>query len=329
MKAMLVTAYGPDTTFEERDVPRPEAAAGQVLVRIAATSVNTVDTKICAAGEDMPLSPALPAILGMDFAGTIEAVGDAVEGFAVGDEVYGCAGGLPGLPGTLAEYIAADARLVAHKPATLSMREAAAVPLVGITAAEGLERAAVRAGQKVLIHGGTGGVGHVAVQLAVQRGAEVYATGGSDAALSAIEAMGATGINYRDTEVADYVERYTGGRGFDVVFDTVGDRNMLNSFAAAALNGQVVTTTTMLKLDLLEAHLKGLSIHVVFMLIPMLHDHGREEHHRILTELARSTDAGAYRPLMDKSAFTVTDVAAAHAHLASGQAMGKIVLAGF
>lgn len=329
MKAMLLSQYGPTPQFALADVPKPAPEPGQVLVRIAASSVNTVDTKICAAGKALPLSPDLPAILGMDFAGTVEAVGPGVEHFQPGDEVYGCAGGLADLPGSLAEYIAADARLIAHKPASLSMREAAAIPLVGITAYEGLQRAGIRAGQRVLIHGGSGGVGHVAVQLAVNAGAIVHATGGNEKALAAIKAMGATAINYRTEQVADYVERYTDGKGFDVVYDTVGDANMLKSFEAAALNGQVVTTTSILELDLTLAHLKGLTMHVVFMLIPMLHNHDRQAHQNILADIAGIADAGAYTPLLDSSAFSVTQVAQAHEHLLSGQAMGKIVLEGF
>ncbi|KAJ9460442.1 2-methylene-furan-3-one reductase [Diplonema papillatum] len=121
---------------------------------------------IRAKGPDLPLSPALPAVLGMDFAGTIEAVGEGVVAFAVGDEVYGCAGGLADLQGALAEYMLADAKLIARKPKSVSMREAAALPLVGITAFEGLQRAGTKKGQKLLVHGGVGGVGHVAVQLA-------------------------------------------------------------------------------------------------------------------------------------------------------------------
>ncbi|MGB1556494.1 MAG: zinc-dependent alcohol dehydrogenase family protein [Oceanococcaceae bacterium] len=329
MKAMVLTQYGPDAQFELRELEQPQPAAGQVLIRIAATSVNTVDTKICAAGKALPLSPDLPAVLGMDFAGTVEKVGAEVQGFQPGDAVYGCAGGLADLPGTLAEFISADARLIAHKPSTLSMREAAAIPLVGITAQEGLDRARVAAGQRVLIHGGSGGVGHVAVQLAVHRGAQVFATGGSEKALQAIQAMGATPINYRSSTVADYVTEHTGGAGFDVVYDTVGDSNLLQSFEAAALNSQVVSTTTMLDLDLTLAHLKGLSLHVVFMLIPMLHNHDRQAHQDILQALAEISDAGAYKPLLDPSDFHITEVAQAHQHLLSGQAMGKIVLKGF
>ncbi|MEO0580173.1 MAG: alcohol dehydrogenase catalytic domain-containing protein, partial [Pseudomonadota bacterium] len=172
MKAMILNEYGDNAVFQPVDVPQPDVRAGHVLVRVAATSVNTVDTMIRQLGqENLPLSPDLPAVLGMDFAGTVEAVGEGVSAFEPGDEVYGCAGGLGDLPGALADYMLADARLVARKPKTLSMREAAALPLVGITAFEGLQRANVRAGQKVLVHGGAGGVGHVALQLAKHAGA--------------------------------------------------------------------------------------------------------------------------------------------------------------
>lgn len=121
MKAMLIHEFGGPEVFEPAELPKPQAAPSQVLMRVAATSVNTVDTMIRQMGPALPLSPATPALLGMDFAGRVEAVGEGVTGFAVGDEVYGCAGGL-------AEYMAADARLIAHKPTSLSMAEAAALP---------------------------------------------------------------------------------------------------------------------------------------------------------------------------------------------------------
>lgn len=326
MRAMVLNEYGPTAAFQSADVADPVAGPGQLLVRIAASSVNTVDTMIRTMGKELPLSPDTPAILGMDFAGTVEAVGEGVEGFAEGDEVYGCAGGLADLPGTLAELIAADARLVAKKPKSLTMREAAALPLVGITAYEGLQRAGVRAGQKVLVHGGSGGVGHVALQLAVHMGAEVYSTGGGAPQLALIEELGATPINYREEAVDDYVAAHTAGAGFDVVFDSVGGANMANSFQAAALNGQVASTVALCELDLSVAHFKGLSLHVVFMLIPMLHDVGRAVHGEILAELARIVDAGGLRPVLDATEYSLDQVGEAHARLASGKAMGKVIV---
>ena len=326
MKAMIVNAYGDSDVFEASDIEKPEVKPGHVLVKVAATSVNTVDTMIRSMGKDLPLSPELPAVLGMDFAGTVEAIGEGVTAFSVGDDVYGCAGGLADLQGTLAEYMLADEKLIAHKPKSFSMREAAALPLVGITAYEGLTRANVGEGQKVLVHGGAGGVGHIAVQLANYMGADVYATIGRDEHEALIERLGATSINYRNDSVTDYVAQYTDGKGFDVVFDSVGGANMLNSFEAAALNGHVATTVSMLELDLNLAHFKGLSIHVVFMLIPMLHGFKREAHGKILEELAKIADTGHLKTILDEAEFGLEQVSQAHDRLASGQATGKVVV---
>ena len=151
----------------------------------------------------------------------------------------------------------------------------------------------------MLVHGGSGGVGHVALQLAKYFGADVYSTGGGEAQLKLIESLAGKGINYRSEPVADYVERYTNGNGFDVVFDSVGGENMINSFEAAALNGHVATTVSMLEIDLTTAHFKGLSLHVVFMLIPMLHNHKREQHGEILAALANIVDEGELKPVLD------------------------------
>ena len=326
MKAMVINAYGGTEVFEQADVAQPEVSAGHVLVKVAATSVNTVDTMIRQMGKELPLSPDLPAILGMDFAGTVEAVGEGVSKFSVGDEVYGCAGGLADLQGTLAEYMLADADLVAHKPESISMKQAAALPLVGITAYEGLTRAGVKAGQKVLVHGGSGGVGHVALQIARYLGAQVYSTGGGEVQTNLIEKLGATSINYRTETVADYVNQHTNGKGFDVVFDSVGGANMLNSFEAATLNGQVASTVSLVEMDLSTAHFKGLSLHVVFMLIPMLHNHKRAEHGAILEKLAKMVDDGGIQVVLDELPFTLQQVGQAHDRLASGKALGKVVV---
>lgn len=327
MKAMIIKEFGNSDVFERADMPTPTVEAGHVLVKVAATSINTVDMMIREMGADLaPLSPALPGVLGMDFAGTVTAVGEGVTQFSEGDEVYGCAGGLADLQGALAEYMAVDVRLIAHKAKNLSMREAAAIPLVGITAFEGLKRAQVSKDQKVLVHGGSGGVGHIAVQLAKHFGAEVYATGGGDEQIDLIETLGAKGINYKTETVSDYVNKHTDDKGFDVVFDSVGGDNMANSFEAAALNGQVASTVAMVNLDLTTAHFKGLSLHVVFMLIPMLHNHNRAVHGEILQQLTNIAEAGDLRPIIDQQSFSLEEVGKAHDRLASGQARGKVVV---
>jgi len=332
MKAMIVKSFGSEDVFEAAEVTKPQVTPGHVLVKVAATSVNTVDTMIRAMGDDLPIAPALPAVLGMDFAGTVDAIGEGVSQFSVGDEVYGCAGGLADLQGTLAQYMVADTQLIAHKPKNLSMREAAALPLVAITAYEGLIRANIESSnsdasaKKVLVHGGSGGVGHIALQLANYFGAEVYSTGGGDQQLAFITQLGATGINYKTESVADYVATHTDGVGFDIVFDSVGGANMANSFEAAALNGQVASTVAMVDLDLTTAHFKGLSLHVVFMLIPMLHNHKRAQHADILTKITKIVEAGGLTPVLDETRYTLEQIGEAHARLSSGQAMGKVVV---
>ena len=323
---MIINEYGGPEVFKLAEIEKPTIKSNHVLVNIKATSVNTVDTMIRQMGSELPISPATPAVLGMDFAGVVEEVGAGVTEYKVGDEVFGCAGGLADLPGTLAEYIVADQRLIAIKPKNLTMEQAAALPLVGITAYEGLVRSGVKAGQQVLVHGGSGGVGHIALQLAKYFGAKVYSTGGGQPQLDLINELGATAINYKSESVSDYVEKYTNGKGFDVVFDSVGGENMANSFEAAALNGQIASTVALVNMDLSIAHFEGLSLHVVFMLIPMLHDTKREEHGYILKQIAKIVEAGELKPVLDNESFLLAQTTNAHQRLSSGKAMGKVII---
>lgn len=326
MKVQIIRENGGAEVFEAADIDRPVAGRGQVLVKIAASSVNTADLMARAMGPVVNFIPTPPAVLGMDFAGTVEAVGEGVEGYAIGDAVFGCAGGVAHHQGTLAEYLAADARLIAHAPKTLGLVEAAALPLVSITAFEALfDRMGLSVGQKVLIHGGAGGVGHVAVQLAVSAGAAVYATDHGEARLAAIAEMGATAIDYKAETVEDYVARYTDGAGFDLVFDTVGGPNIPASLAAVKLNGQVATTVSIGEIDMTMAHLKGATLHVIYMLIPLVHGHGAARHGEILSTLAGLVDAGKVKPMVD-SVFPLAAAADAHRKLESKTAMGKVVV---
>ena len=326
MKAMVLNEYGENATFTSQNVEKPTLKDGEVLIKISASSINTVDTMIKNMGKDLPFSPENPAILGMDLAGTIEEVGVGVTEFSVGDDVYGCVGGLANLQGTLADYIAADSKLIARKAKNLTMKEAASLPLVGITAYEGLIRANIKSGQKVLVHGGTGGVGHVAVQLAKHFGADVYTTISSEKQAEIVKSYGAKSINYKSESVEDYVKKHTNGAGFDVVYDTVGGENMLKSFEAAALNGQVATTVSLCEIDLSTMHFKGLSLHVVFMLIPMLHNFKREQHGEILRNITKIAEAGDLKPLLDEQQFSIENVGEAYARLESGNAIGKVVV---
>jgi NADPH:quinone reductase len=327
MKAFVIENFGAPDSFHLADLSKPELLPNHVLIKVAATSVNPVDTKI-RRGLIPNITPDFPAVLHGDVAGVIEAVGSNVDGFKVGDEIYGCAGGVKGTGGALAEYMLADSNLIAHKPKSLTMAEAAALPLVSITAWEGLiDRVQVQAGQKVLVYGGTGGVGHLGVQLAKWAGAEVYATVSSPAKAAIAVSLGAdVAINYHDTAVEEFVAQYTDGQGFDLVFDTVGNNNLQNAFQAVKLNGTVVSTVSTSQQDLSLMHAKGLTLHLVYMLLPMLSGINRANHGKILAQLAQLVDQGQVRPLLDDQTFTFSEVAAAHAHLESGQAIGKIVL---
>ncbi|MGE4441571.1 MAG: zinc-dependent alcohol dehydrogenase family protein [Desulfomicrobium sp.] len=325
MKAQLLQTYGNTPDFRLAEVDVPAVKPGHVLVRVAASSVNPIDIKI--RKMKPAFAPALPAILGMDMAGTIEAVGAGVNGLRPGDEVFGCAGGLADMPGALAEYMLADARLLALKPGNLTMAQAAALPLVTITAWDALfDRARIKAGQFVLIHAGTGGVGHVAVQLAKSCGARVATTVSTADKAKLARSLGADEIiNYREEKPEDYVARLTGGRGFDVVFDTVGGANLDASFLAAAQDGAVVSTNTRSTHDLSPLHAKALTLSVVFMLLPLVTGQGRERHGEIMARAAALAQDGRLGPHVDRI-FSLEDIAKAHEFLDGGRAVGKVVI---
>lgn len=329
MKAIVINATGGPDVFEDADVAAPVVRAGHVLIDVKATSVNPVDTKIRQGGvgrDDMEY----PAILHFDVAGVVRAVGEGVTKFKPGDDVYGCAGGVAGIPGALADQMLADADLVALKPKALSFGDAAAMPLVGITAWEAMaDRADILPRDQVLVHGGTGGVGHMAVQLAKIRGARVSTTVSTPEKAAIVQDLGADNvIFYRDEEPEAYTERLTGGRGFDVVFDTLGGQVLQNSLKAAKLKGHVVTIIGNDQYDLTDMHFKGLKLDLVFMPIQLIHNVDRDHHGDILGRLAELADAGQLKPLVDAERFdfTAEGVRAAHARLESGKAMGKVVI---
>jgi len=329
MRAHVVESFGDPDSFVERELDRPDPGPNEALVAVEATSVNPVDYKVRRAGK--PLAPDPPAVLHGDLAGTVVATGPGVESVDVGDEVYGCVGGVNGTTGTLAEYAVADAASLARKPPSLSMREAAALPLVTITAWEGLhDRVGVSAGDSVLVHGGAGGVGHVAVQLAARAGATVTATASTKRKREQSRTLGATNaVDYRQP-VDEYVSEHAPG-GFDVVFDSVGSAadNLETSFAAAGLNGDVVTTMSRGEHDLTDVHTKGLSLHTVYMLIPLLHDRqeGKARHGEILRRAAAMVESGKLEPLLDDERFGFDEPAAAHRRAESGDCIGKVTLA--
>ncbi|WP_315810857.1 MULTISPECIES: zinc-dependent alcohol dehydrogenase family protein [unclassified Bradyrhizobium] len=312
-----------DGPFRIAEVPRPSPGPGEVLVRVAASGLNPLDLKI-RAGKAAHARHPLPAVLGIDLAGTVERVGSGVTGFKAGDEVYGMTGGVGGIQGSLAEFAAVDARLIAHKPTRLGMREAAALPLITITAWEGLvDRAAISRGQTVLVQGG-GGVGRVAAQLARARGAEVFVVASAERRAE-LSALGVTPIDRHTTSVDQYVREYAAGRGFDVVYDTAGGAALDASFHAVARFGHVVSALGWGSHALAPLSFKAASYSGVFTLLPLLTGEGREHHGFILAQAAKLADAGHLAPRMDERRFSRSEVDAAYAALAGG-ATGKIVV---
>mgnify|MGYP005636862865 FL=1 len=326
MKAIILPEHGGPELFRIEECPKPEIKSGHVLIRVAASSVNPVDFKI--RQGLIPIGPELPGILHGDMSGTVEEIGEGVEGFTEGDEVYGCIGGFKDLPGVLADYALADARLLARKPTNLSMIEAAALPLVTITAWNALmDRAKVSEGQRVLVHAAAGGVGHVALQIAKAAGAEVHVTASSEDKIALGKELGAdVGINYKEATVEEYVATQTNGEGYDIVFDTVGTTRLDDSFQAAKIGGTVVSIAARSTHDLTHVHVRALTLHVVFMLLPLARNIGREHHGAILRQTTQLVETGKLRPHLHTEVFPFERVGDAHALLESGGTLGKIVL---
>ena len=314
---------GANLPLRVTEIPRPVPGAGQVLVKVAASGVNPLDTKIHK-GEAAHARQPAPAVLGLDMAGTVAAVGDGVTWFRPGDAVYGMTGGVGGVQGSLAEFVAVDARLLAHKPTSLGMREAAALPLVFITAWEGLvDRAAVKAGQRVLVQG-AGGVGHIVVQLARAFGAEVFAVD-SAAKRDFLVGLGATPID-RAMTAEQYVARCSDGRGFDIIYDTVGGAALDASFTAVRRFGHVVSALGWGTHALAPLSFRAATYSGVFTLLPLLTGEGREHHGEILAHAAELVDTGKIATRIDPRRFTLETVGEAYQAIEAGSSNGKVVV---
>ena len=314
----------PNGPFCPLDVPEPKPASGQVLIRVLASGINPLDVKIRAGAAAHAKQP-LPAVLGLDLSGVVVAAGAGVTAWREGDEVFGTVGGVGGLPGTLAEFIVADATLLAPKPKALTMRQAAALPLATITAWEGLvDHADVRREQSVLVHAGAGGVGYAAVQIALARGARVFSTV-SDSKRAVVEELGAIAVDRHGLTI-DYVAKHTGGEGFDVVYDTVGGSVLDASFEAVKhYTGRVVSCLGWGSHSLAPLSARAASYSGVFTLLPLLTGLGRARHGQILREAAVLAENGQLKPLLAATRFGREDIASAFEYVAEGRG-GKVVV---
>ncbi len=326
MKAMVIRSFGGPEVFELADMSVPAVKPGHVLVKVVASSLNPVETKI-RSGAAAGISPQFPAILNGDFSGIIVEAGPGCDTWRVGDEVFGCAGGVDQIQGALAEYMLVDCRLIARKPANITHQTAALYPLAVITAWESvMENGFAVAGDKVLVHGATGGVGHLAVQLLKLQGATVYGSVTSAAKAAIAGKYGTDEVIIMPEDPAVYTERFTGNRGFDAVFDTVGGLHLLESFEATRPEGKICTISARTTLDISKMHSKALTLRVVYMLLPLLNDHGRERHGQILNRVARLIESEKLHVLQADRVFGFSEIADAHRCFAARRGVGKTAL---
>jgi NADPH:quinone reductase len=313
MRAVVLPRFGGIEVLEVRDVPRPEAGPGQLLVRVLASATNPVEAKIRAAGSWARIP--LPAILGYDAAGVVEALGAGVTDFKAGDEVFFTPELFGNPHGTHAEYTVVPAAIVAHKPKRLSFEEAAAIPLAGGSAYEAVvRRLQIAAGETILIHGGAGGVGSFAVQIARRAGARIIATAGA-ANQALLRELGAdVAVDYQKEDVSAVALRETGGKGVDAVFDSVGGELIARSLTATRPFGRLATILPP-KGDLTHLYIRNQTLHGVFL---------TRERPR-LEALAALVDRGDVKPVIDQ-VLPLAEVGRAHVRLESGHGHGKVVL---
>jgi len=236
MKAIKIDAYGGSEVLQLTSIDKPTPKDNQVLVQIKAAGINPFDVKLVAGYMKAFVPLHLPTIVAGDFAGIVTEVGKDITEFAVGDEVYGQAGVYAGGSGAFAEYAVTTVNNIAKKPTNTSFEEAAGLPLVGSSAVQALEEhIKLQKGQKILIHGGAGGIGHVAVQLAKALGAYV-ATTVSTQSIDFVK-------QFNPDEIIDYKEHQFEKllKDFDAVYDTVGGETTNKSFKVIKKGGVLVT----------------------------------------------------------------------------------------
>lgn len=308
MKAAQINKYGGSEVIEINEVPKPQAVDGTVVVEVFAASVNPIDWKIRSGymAHMMPIK--FPSTLGTDFSGVVAELGKGVDFLRVGDEVYGQGLVAGGGSGAFAEYVCAPAKSIAKKPKNVSHLEAAALPLAGVSALQGLlEHMNLQRGQRILIHGGAGGIGTFAIELAKYIGAEVFTTAHREDE-AYLKGLGASHIiDYRTEKFEDVVH------DCDAVFDTVGGDIYTRSFGVLKRGGVIVSLLEPPHKELMEKY--GVTAISQFT-------HTTRPHLEKLTELVQKNVTKVH---VDKI-FPLNQVAAALDYLKNEHQRGKVVL---
>lgn len=308
MKAIQVNGYGgPEVMTLNEEVVAPVAAAGEVLVAVHATSVNPFDISVREGKVRSMAELTFPAILGGDVSGLVAAIGEDVTGFTIGEEVYGVAGALSS-QGSFAEFTLVKATQLAPKPTSVNFETAAAIPMVATSAYQGLvEHISLQPGQKILIHGGAGGIGSVAIQIAHHLGAYIVTTTSADTADFAKELGADETIDYRNDDFTTIVE------GCDAVFDTVGGDIYAKSFEVVKPGGIVLTMAAQANEGLAKAH----DARTVSQFTRATSER--------LQKVAELVDAGVFKINVD-TVFPLEKTADAMEFLKSGHPKGKVVI---
>ncbi len=314
IKAMTITDFGNTNVFKESEISKPDPKGKEILVKVHATSANPVDCKIRKGmfGEMFKL----PAILGFDVSGVIEAVGEKTSDFKIGDEVYYMPR-INGTPGAYAEYHLIEESIVSKKPKNISHTDAAGFPLACGTAWDALiDRTKIKIGETILIHAGAGGVGSYAIQLAKLCGAYVYTTCSSKN-FDLVKKLGADKIiDYKKEDFVETIMKDTNNKGVDVIFDTVGGETLAKSIDAAKPFARIASIVRDSRdLPMASLYMKNISLHFVFV----------QSNRYKLDTMRDLIEREQLKPVID-SVLPLSEAAVAHQKLEKGGVRGKIIL---
>ncbi|WP_114572072.1 zinc-binding dehydrogenase [Exiguobacterium flavidum] len=326
MKAFAVDTYGEQARFMEQEIEPGPLAPDEIRIKVEASSINPLDTKMFTG--KVAVAPENGVLQG-DVTGTVVAIGTDVTAFEVGDAIIAYGGGLGKRGGALAEQMDVPAVLAIKKPDALAWEVAGALPIIGLTAMEALkERAKVEPGMRVYVAGGTGGVGHLVVQLAKHFGCDVTASASSEEKAAWLQKRGVR-IHLYKQETAEALLERLGHDGFDVIIDTVGGDHLQESFKLARDRGRIVSIATRTTQDLTPMHSKALALEAMFVALPLLK--GKQEEMKTqsdhLQSVANLAANGTIEVVIEKTVErTIDSLQAAYEAFDNESHFGKVVV---